>query len=263
MTAGGFSRAQLGRFRSSDRINLLVLVIGAFAALYILTGTFAAAVLLPALAAVGVEGVLRAHPAARLREGGAIATQALLPAAFVLALALFFRYATTGYWGVVGALATTAAFALLVYAQYALLDVDGAAREAGRTVQLAAAHAGLFALLGVLYAYDLAPLAAALLAGAAAAAFAVEPLREAELDWRNQLTYALAAGFFLAQLRFGLGFARLDGLLAALFLTLSFYAGVGLVTAALAHRLERRVWVEYGLVAAVGLVVVIAGQALA
>jgi hypothetical protein len=262
VAAGGFSRTQLSRFRSSDRINLLVVVVGALAALYILTGTFAAAVLLPALAAVGVEGVLRAHPAARLREPGAIATQALLPAAFVLALALFFRYATTGYWGVVGALATTVAFALLVYAQYALLDVDGAARDAGRTVQIAAAHAGLFALLGVLYAYDFAPLAAALLAGAAAAVFAIEPLREADLDWRDLLIYTLAAGFFLAQVRFGLGYARLDGLLAALFLTLAFYAGLGLLSAALTKRLDRRVWVEYGVVAAVGLTVVIAGQAL-
>jgi hypothetical protein len=38
--------------------------------------------------------------------------------------------------------------------------------------------------------------------------------------------------------------------------------GLGLLSAALTKRLDRRVWVEYGVVAAVGLIVVIAGQAL-
>jgi hypothetical protein len=212
---------------------------------------------------VGAESVLRAHPAARLRDAGTIATQALLPAALALALSLFFRYAATGYWGVPAAIVTAALFAVVVYAQYAAQDADGAATETARVVQIAAAHLGLFALLGVFYAYDLPPLAAALLAGAAAAVFALEPLREADLGWADLLLYAGAAGLFLAQARFGLTYARLDGLVAALFLTLAFYAGVGLVVAALQRRLDRRVWTEYGLVAAVGLAIVIVAQILA
>jgi len=262
MTTQRLPRTHMTRFRQSDRINLLALAVGAVAALYILTGAFVAAVLLPLLAGLGAEGVLRGHPAARLRESGDAAAQAALPAGFALALALFWRYVATGYWGVPAALLTTLLFGALVYAQYAALDTDGAARDTARVAQLAAAHAGLFATLSVLYAYDLSAIAAALLAGATACLFALVPLRQSELNWSATIVYALAAGFALAQVRFALTYARLDGLIAALFLTLAFYGGLGLTTAAIEGRLDRRVWLEYTLVLVVGVAIVAAGQAI-
>ena len=75
MTTQRLPRTHMTRFRQSDRINLLALAVGAVAALYILTGAFVAAVLLPLLAGLGAEGVLRGHPAARLRESGDAAAQ--------------------------------------------------------------------------------------------------------------------------------------------------------------------------------------------
>ena len=135
-------------------------------------------------------------------------------------------------------------------------------RDTARVAQLAAAHAGLFATLSVLYAYDLSAIAAALLAGATACLFALVPLRQSELNWSATIVYALAAGFALAQVRFALTYARLDGLIAALFLTLAFYGGLGLTTAAIEGRLDRRVWLEYTLVLVVGVAIVAAGQAI-
>lgn len=252
-------RSGFERFRASDRINLLAISIGAVAGLFILTGTVVAVVLLPILAAIGTDGVLRAHPAGRLRGPWASLQQAALPAAFAVAAALFFRYVASGYWGLFAALLTTVLFGIVVYAQYAALDIDGAAVEASRVVQLAAAHAGLFALLAVFYAYDLRPLPAALLAGMVATVFAPEVLRDVDATPGERLTYAVAAGLFVAQLRWGLEYARLDGLLAALLLTLAFYGGLGLVAAGLTRRLDRRTWAEYLTVVAVGAVIVLLG----
>lgn len=262
MATSRLRRSGFDRFRASDRVNLLALSIGAVAGLFILTGTVVAVVLLPVLAAVGTDGVLRAHPAGRLRGRWESLQQAALPAAFAVAAALFFRYVATGYWGLFASVLTGVAFGVVVYAQYATLDIDNAAADAARVVQLAAAHAGVFMLLALFYAYDLRPLPAAVLAGVVAAIFAPEVLRDAEARLGERVTYALAAGLFLAQLRWGLEYVRLDGLLAALLLTLAFYGGLGLLAAGLTRRLDRRTWAEYGLVLLVGMAIVAGGAAI-
>jgi hypothetical protein len=162
MAARDLSRLHLRRFRPLDVVNLLAITVTVLAGLFILTGASAALFVLPVVAALGLDGVLRTHPAGALRGGPGAAAQLLLPAAFAVAAALFFRYVSVGYWGVLATLGTGLLFALLCYAEYAALDHDDA-NALPRTVMLVAAYAGLYGLLAAMYAYDLSAPAAALL----------------------------------------------------------------------------------------------------
>ncbi|HEY7295679.1 MAG TPA: hypothetical protein VH916_11605 [Dehalococcoidia bacterium] len=259
MAVRDLTRLQLRRLRPKDLVNLLAIAITVLAGLFILTGAAPILFVLPIVAALGLDGILRSHPIGRLRGSVDAAVHLLLPSAFVVAAALFFRYVTVGYWGVLASLATGAMFALICYAEYATLDVDDA-NGVPRTVLLVAAYAGLYGLLAALYAYDLSAPAAALLCGLAAAIFAVELFRDADLTAADRALYSGVAGFVVAQVRWSMQFVRLDGLLAALLLLLVFYMIVGLALAALARRLDRRVATEYGAVAAAVLLVIVVAR---
>jgi hypothetical protein len=248
------------RWRWIETANLLVLAVTLLAGFFILTGTWVAVVALAALTAIGTEGVLRSHPAGRVRAREAVVAQVLTPVGFAVAAALFFRWVATGYWGVPGALLTGLLFAGVLYASYFSLDVQGAASSLGRTVLVSAAYAGLFALLAVYYTFDLSAWGAALLTGVAAALFSVEVFREAELPAGDLALYSAVSGLALAQSRWAAGYVRLDGLLAAMLLLLAFYVGTGVVLAALTRRLDRRVALEFASVGAAGLLIVVIGR---
>ncbi|HZQ38209.1 MAG TPA: hypothetical protein VFD32_19935 [Dehalococcoidia bacterium] len=261
MAVRDLSRLQLRRLRPLDLVNLLAIAVTVLAGLFILTGSAPVLFVLPVVAALGLDGVLRGHPLGKLRSSAAIAEQLLLPAAFVVAAALFFRYVSVSYWSLLAALGTGIAFALVCYAEYATLDLDDA-HALPRTVLLVAAFAGLYGLLAAFYAYDLGAPAAALLCGVAGAVFAFELYRETELSAADRALYTLVSGFMLAQVRWALQFLRLDGLLAAMFLLLVFYLITGLSLAAVARRMDRRVGAEYSIVAIAGLAVIVVARLL-
>ncbi|HLZ70215.1 MAG TPA: hypothetical protein VKV26_09955 [Dehalococcoidia bacterium] len=249
----------LRRLRPLDLVNLLAIAVTVLAGLFILTGTAPILFVLPVVAALGLDGILRSHPLGRLRGGAGTATALLLPAAFVVAAALFFRYASVGYWGVLASLATGVMFAGVCYAEYAVLDHEDA-NALPRTILLIAAFIGLYGLLAALYAYNLSAPAAALLCGLAAAIFAVELFRDAELSAGDQALYGLVSGIVVAQARWALQFVRLDGLLAAMLLLLVFYTVTGVALAAIVRRLDQRTAAEYALVAVAGAVVIVAAR---
>jgi hypothetical protein len=248
--------------RGVDGINLLAIVVTILTGFFVLTGTWIAILALGLLAALGTDGVLRTHPLGRLRGPYAAASQVLLPTAFAVAAALFFRWVSTGYWGVAGTLLSGLLFAVVVYASYFSLDAQIVDGGLGRSVLIGAAYTGFFALIAVYYAFDLSLPAAALVAGVAGAVFSVEVFREAELDPADLLIVSLASGYLIAQVRWASGFVRLEGVLAALLLLLVFYIGTGLLLARTLRRLDQRVAVEFAVVGVAGLAVVLIGRLL-
>lgn len=255
-----FRPTGMPRLRWIDRVNILAVIVGVLAGLFILTGSLAALFVLPAVAALGLDGILRSHQAARFRGPIDTATQILGPVAFAVAAALFFRYLASGYWSLLASVATGLAFGAVSYAAYFSLDTESRRGGASRTVLLTAAYAGLFGLLAAFYSFDLALPAAAGLAWLVGTIAAVEVFRDADLNAGDLVLYSLAAGFVLAQVRWAESFVRIDGLLAAMLLLLVFYVTTGLALSALRHRLDRRVGAEFVLVGAVGLVIVVAGR---
>jgi hypothetical protein len=247
------------RVRWSDRVNLLTLVVGVLAGFFIETGSPIVLFVMIPIAALGLDGVLRAHPNGRLRSPAAAVSQLLGPVAFVVGAALFFRYVASGYWSVLAAFGTGLAFGGICYAEYFSLDADESRSGAARLLLVSADYAGLFALLSAFYAFDLALPAAAALAALAGAIFAYDIFRDAELSPSDTVVYSLAGGFLLAQLRWAAGFLAIDGLLAALLLLMVYYVATGLTFSSLTRRLDRRVTAEYLLVGGAGLLIVLVG----
>ncbi|MHB8576497.1 MAG: DUF5656 family protein [Dehalococcoidia bacterium] len=249
-----------GKFRAVEYINLLALIVGIISGLFIITGTVPALVILPVLAGLGLDGILRTHPAGRVRGATTAVLDLVTPVTFAFAAALFFRYAASGYWTVLAAVATGLLFAAVAYAAYYAQDTGAEERGVSRISMLSAAYAALFALLAVFYSADFSFPAAALLAGIAAALAAIEVFRDADLRPLDLAICALAAGVFLAQARWAAGFVRIDGILAATLLVVVFYVGTGVAVSALSRRLDQRAGMEYAIVAIVGLAVVLVGR---
>jgi Protein of unknown function (DUF5656) len=260
MTTQGVRGARFSRMRWVDRVNLLAMVVGVLGAFFILRGDWVVLFVLPLIAGLGLDGVLRAHPAARFRGAAATMQQLVCPVAFSVAASLFFRYVSSGYWGFVASIGTGLAFGIVAYAAYFTLDADSPATGAARLVLLAASYAALFGLLAAFYAYDLALPVAAVITAVAATICSVEVFREADLNGPDLVTYTLATGFVIAQVRWAAGFLRIDGLLAAMLLLVVFYVITGVTVAAVGHRLNRRLSVEFLAVGAVGVAIVVAGR---
>jgi hypothetical protein len=260
MTTQRLRSIRIGRLRWVDRVNLLTLVVGVLGAFFILRGDVVVLFLLPVIAALGLDGVLRSHPAARFRGGAATAQQLVCPVAFAVAAPMFFRYVSSGYWGFLAAIVAGLAFGLTAYAAYFTLDSDTAAGSSARLVLLAAAYAGVFGFLSAFYAHDFALPLAAGIAWLVASLFAIEVFRDAELGLFDAVVYSLVAGLVLAQVRWAAAFVRIDGLLAAMLLLLVFYVTTGIALSAITHRLDRRVAMEFVVVGVLGLVIVVIGR---
>lgn len=260
MTTQRLRSLRTARLRWVDRVNLLALLVGVLGAFFILRGDVVVLFLLPVIAALGLDGVLRSHPAARFRGATATAQQLVSPVAFAVAAPLFFRYISSGYWGFLASIVAGLAFGVTAYAAYFTMDADAAAGGSARLVLLAAAYAGLFGFLAAFYAHDFALPLAAGLAWLVASLFAVEIFRDADLGLFDAIVYSVASGFVLAQVRWAAAFVRLDGLLAAMLLLLVFYITTGMALAALTHRLNRRVALEFAVVGTLGLAIVIIGR---
>jgi hypothetical protein len=250
----------IGHLRWNDRINLLAIVVGVLAGFFIITGSLAALFVLPLLAALGLDGVLRSHPAARFRGVTVTTIQILGPVAFTVAAALFFRYIASGYWSLLASVGTGLAFGAASYAAYFSLDSESRAGGLSRTILLTAAYAGLFGFLAAFYSFDLALPVAAALAGLAGTIASVEIYRDAGLNSADLVIYSLGSGFVIAQVRWAAGFVRIDGLLAAMLLMLVFYVVTGLTLSAVTRKLDRRTGTEFVAVGLAGLAIVIAGR---
>jgi hypothetical protein len=90
----------------------------------------------------------------------------------------------------------------------------------------------------------------------------VEIFREAEADPLRALVFAASIGVVVGEARWVLYFIPLDGFLAGVFLLLIFYLTTGVISHYLTEHLDRGVLLEFVLVSAAGLAIVIGGRVL-
>jgi hypothetical protein len=90
----------------------------------------------------------------------------------------------------------------------------------------------------------------------------IEVFRDAEADPIRALVFATAIGVIIGEARWVLYFVPLDGFLAAVFLLLVFYLTTGVISHYLTDHLNAAVLLEFALVTAVGLTIVIGGRML-
>ena len=247
-----------------DRANLLAILLGVGMAFYLaIEPTQPWLLLLVAgLAALGTDGVLRAHPSKPFARLDDTASFLFLPALLTLGGGLFLEDVVSGYWSVpIGAL-TTIGFAGLLNGQYLSVDARWPVYTTARLVVSICAYVAAFALYSVVYEFDVGLLGGAFCVGLVSLLLSLEILREATPvgstpQTRTAAVYPCAVGLFLAQLTWSLHFLPLEGFLAAAFLLLAFYVATGVAQNYLLRQLDLATAGEFAVVAAVGLSIVV------
>jgi hypothetical protein len=222
-----------------------------------LTTTATMLIVLAALAATGTDSLLRSHPKAQVApQAGAFALWTL-PVLTVLGLELALsRLPGNELWWL-GLAASGVIVALVLAAEYISLDPEHPLYMPVQLGLTGLSYALALALFAAIYALKGRALVTATLASAVAAALALRLLWMHTRRLGAALLYAGIIGIGLGECMWALGYGRATPLAAGLLLLLIFYLGTGLSQAALQGGLNRRALIEYGLVAALGLVIVL------
>ncbi len=216
---------------------------------------------------LGSDGIVRSYAGGSLRGPLDTAPYLLVPAIFSLAAGFFLQETVSGYWKLLAAVAAGGMMGGILYGECLSLDIHSELYGTGRFILNIASYLAAFALYAVMYSYGVNLVPAAICVGLLTTVLAAEILRETELmpppvgrRSLRSLGFALAIGFVVAEARWALYFVPLEGFLAAVFLLLFFYVASGIAQHHLTGHLSRPVATEYGLVAFVGLVMVILGR---
>lgn len=257
---------------SSARANVFVLAVGLGIAFFLAMEPTQPWILLlvTGLTALGTGAVLRTEaPAPPIdAEGRASALSdtvfsLIVPVLWVFGAGLLAEYVAEGFWSLPVALGIALGFGTIVYAEITSLDPEAETYQGARLALNVAAYVIAFALFAAPYAADLDRLPSALFVGVAAVLMSIELMREAPLSPAQVLVLAGTAGLLLAESRWTLHFLPLDEFLAATLLLLVFYVATGVLQSQLLARLTASAALEYGAVAATGLLLIIAADMIA
>jgi hypothetical protein len=235
----------------------LVVVIGLVAFTGIRPNQYWILWLTAGLTALATDGLVRSHQRWEdPRPAGSIA-YAMLPALVVAGLGHFIDQAVDGYARTGLAVAAGIAAAAIAAVEYRSVDAGAPGWGTARLILAVATYVTAFAIFSVIFTAELGRYLGAMLAGVVSLLLALELLRESQRLGASSFLVALAVGVSLGQLRLGLYFFPLDGLLAGALMIIGFYLATGLVHHLLDHDLEWLTAAEYLLVAAAGTVAVI------
>ena len=228
------------------------------------------ALLVAVVAAMGADGVLRNARRAVFERGAETTPYLFLPALFAFTVPVFAEYNASGFWGLVVTLGAGVGFGVVVIAEIGTVPValrpdgreEGSLRGTARFLGATATYFVAFALYSLVYAFEVPLAAAVVVVTLISVLLAVELLRDGEIDPIETLVFAGVVGVVVGEARWTLQFLPLDGYLAGLALLLLFYFITGVAHAYITRSLGPWVAVEYGVVAALG-IVLIAGARIA
>jgi len=212
--------------------------------------------LLIALTASGTEAVIQAHPLAR--EGRLRSRWVFwaLPCAVVSVAALLLPTAPTRLTWLIGLALTGAILGLTLAATFHAIAPEGRGYRAARIVLNLLTYSSVVLLFLVVYRQRARSLLSATLIVGISTLLALELLRGTGRPLRSVALYALIIGAILGEATWALNYWRVSGLMGGLLLLLGFYLLVGLAYQSLMRRLTRRVLLEFGLVAFIGLALI-------
>jgi hypothetical protein len=248
------------------------------------------------LAAFGAEWVVRAHPliATAGWAGGGAALHLhwrrfdltlgprvrlwVLPAALMLGAILFQHVFNEALVVVAILIVSGIGFAIAYYALYHGLDPADPNFGLATTVLNLLTHAAAFTLYVAIYGQKVRSLYSATAVTLVTVALLYEALARAAsaraatatpgghtttaarhpLDHAHLLLYAAIAGLIIGEACWGLNYWAVGALVGGSFLLVLFYGAFGIISARLAGTLTRRVISEFVLVAAAGLIVIVA-----
>ncbi len=214
-----------------------------------------------ALVGLGTDGILRSQTGAPLRGIADTAPFLFVPVLLALASGLFLEEVVRGYWTAPAVAGAGVLLAASVYAETVSVT-QGRSYALGRFALHVLTYLAAFAFYAVVYNFDVDLPPSAVAVGLFSLLLAVEVFREAEADAYRALVFSAVIGIVVAEARWALYFVPLEGFLAAVVLLLVFYLATGLIQHYLTGHLNRTIGLEFTLVTAVGLAVVIAGRVL-
>lgn len=211
--------------------------------------------------AVGTDGIVRSHPQGDFRTIADTSPYLFVPVLFTLSAGLFLEDVILSYWTVPAVIGASALLGTAVYAEHVTVDPDNPQFPLARFLLNVITYLTAFGFYAVVYGFDVNLAPAALAVGLVSTLLAVEIFREAEADAIRALVFAAVIGLVVAEARWVLYFLPLDGFLAGVFLLLVFYLSTGVISHYLTNHLDRGVLLEFAVVTAAGLAIVIGGRA--
>jgi hypothetical protein len=244
------------------RIPLLCLVFAAGLGLFISIDPVKPWILLvlTAIMALGADGIIRSHPYGDIRTVGDTAPYLFAPVLFTLSAGLFLEDVVLGYWAVPAVLGASALMGCALYAEYHSVAPDQETGALAHFLLNVITYLTAFGFYAVVYGFDVELAPAAFAVGLVSMLLAIEVFREAEADPIRALVFAAVIGVIVAEARWVLYFIPLDGFLAGIFLLLVFYLTTGVISHYLTDHLDRTVLMEFAMVSAAGLAIVVGGR---
>jgi hypothetical protein len=228
-----------------------------------LSGRWILTALLVLLAMVGTDAIVRAEAGRARIDPRYTATFWILPGLITLAAAFGLPqlFGAPLRW-LPSTLLLGTLLALVIDAEYRTLHVGGPYYRTARLGLNMATYLAAFALFAALYGLELRSLLSAPLVAAFGFPLALELLRGTEEQLETTWLYAGVVALVLGELTWALNLWGLRALAGGGLLLLAFYTLTGLAQQHLAGRLNRRVILEYGLTAVIGLAALLAASPL-
>jgi len=217
-------------------------------------------ILAAALTCAGIDMLMRAHP--RVRRGEATHTFPywISPALTVIvATQLLSNMSDARLW-VMGLVLTGALLWVVAVAEYATIDPEGPAAGRARLFLNAMAYVLVVLLFGLIWNTRARSSISATLTFFVALSLAFDLLWASRANLSRVLLLAVGIGLVMAQCNWAINYWRSDVFTAALAQMLVFYALVGLTSQSLIDRLNRRVLIEFAVVMAVALILLLRGR---
>jgi hypothetical protein len=215
------------------------------------------AVLLVGIVCAGTDSIVRSHPAARRIEARYSFVTWALPALTVLLAAVLLPQAPTRLYQMASFVVTGLVLTLVISAEYFTVDSAGRRYLAARLSLNAWAYLVALASFILIYSPKARSLISATGITLISTLLALEFLRSAGRGFGRTALYAAIAGLCTGEIVWAMNYWRISGVTGGLILLLGFYVFTGLANQQLQGRLTRRVLLEYGVVALVGLIVLL------
>jgi hypothetical protein len=224
----------------------------------VFSGPLLFALLLSVMTAAGVESIMRAHPRVHLSATQYTIILWILPCILVAGTALILPLlrdsAVLAFTTIVGA---GILLVLVVLGEYFTIDLQDAAYAFARLGLNLAVYLAALVLFQSIYAFKLRSILSAPMIGVTAALLALELLRASEADVRRTWIYAATIGLCMGEALWALNYWNVNPLLGAVTLLILFYLLTGFAQQYLMRRLTWRTVLEFALVTAFILFIVL------
>ncbi len=218
---------------------------------FTVSGSWLIAILLAALTAAGVNAIARQHPRVHLADNRYIFILWILPAAIAVTATMLLSFAdvrASGGYALLGVVLAGAFLVAAIVGEYLTIDLNDPRYSAARLGVNLAVYVIALVLYATIYSWKVRSLFSSPAIAVASALLALELLRGSESDfWRTWL-YSAMIGLTMGELVWALNYWNLTALMGGVLLLVFFYAFTGITQQYLWNRLNRIVFVEFGMI---------------